>query len=163
MKIFCILCIQDVLPASLVVPMDQQQKNHLKAYGIAYYSLKRAMEVDRLLNYRGGSFLMGYFSSAETECAVRGITCEGIPDAQTSQILCNIFSLLVNMSLADNTETGYVRYIYEDLGNGHWSYDSDHDPERRSFRERHGGPTDLDLYPNSPGYRLFLNNLLSRL
>lgn len=390
--IACILCIRDVFPASLVVPMDQQQKNHLKAYGIAYYALKRGMAVDWLLNYRGGSFLMDYSGTVETECAVRGVTCEVISDAQTSQILRNISSPSVNMNLvrmarapriavysprneriedetdavmlvldyaeipydiiydpeilddqlllydwlhlhhedftgqvdkfnwresvrmenelqiinaqmlgypsvpemkeevvqkirgflagggylfamcsgaetfdlalsvegmdinpfvigmegvqpdfnktlafhnfeldlspgrrysdinvaggftrdlgyftvfefsakwdivptiltqnhehvipeffgrttafekrtvkpsalilAENTETGYVRYIYGELGNGHWSYYSGHDPERRSFRGRHGGPTDLDLFPNSPGYRLILNNVL---
>lgn len=62
--------------------------------------------------------------------------------------------------LGENSENGYVRYIYGELGNGHWSYYSGHDPERRSFRGRDRGPTDLDLFPNSPGYRLILNNVL---
>ncbi len=38
----------------LMVPMDQAQKNHLKAYGIAYWILENDIEVDWLLNYRGG-------------------------------------------------------------------------------------------------------------
>jgi len=42
--------------AWLLVPMDETQKNHLKAYGIAYYALGRGVEVKWLLNYRGGSF-----------------------------------------------------------------------------------------------------------
>jgi len=62
--------------------------------------------------------------------------------------------------LAENPESGYVRYIFGELGNGHWSYYSGHDPERRSFRGRDRSPTNLDLYPNSPGYRLILNNVL---
>jgi hypothetical protein len=62
--------------------------------------------------------------------------------------------------LAENSETGNVRYIFGELGNGHWSYYSGHDPERSSFRGHGRGPTDLDLYPNSPGYRLILNNVL---
>ena len=42
----------------LLVPMDEVQKNHLKAYGIAYWALERDVEVTWLLNYRGGSFMM---------------------------------------------------------------------------------------------------------
>ena len=37
----------------LLVPMDEVQKNHLKAYGIAYWALQRDVEVTWLLNYRG--------------------------------------------------------------------------------------------------------------
>jgi hypothetical protein len=62
--------------------------------------------------------------------------------------------------LGENHHNGHVRYIYGELGNGHWSYYSGHDPERRSFRGGWREPTDLDLYPNSPGYRLILNNVL---
>lgn len=38
----------------LLIFMDLQQSDHLKAYGIAYWTLSRAMEIDWLLNYRGG-------------------------------------------------------------------------------------------------------------
>jgi hypothetical protein len=62
--------------------------------------------------------------------------------------------------LAENPENDYVRYIYGELGNGHWSYYSGHDPERRSYRGRPRAQTDLSLFPNSPGYRLILNNVL---
>ena len=62
--------------------------------------------------------------------------------------------------LGENPENDNVRYIYGELGNGHWSYYSGHDPERRNYRGRHRGPTDLSLFPNSPGYRLILNNVL---
>ena len=380
------------LTASFLIPMDEIQKNHLKAYGIAYYFLQQGKPVDWLLNYRGGSFLMDYSKMIETECSVRGVTYEVISDAQTNQILLSIASPSVNMNLvrmgrapkiavysprneliadetdavmlvldyaeipydilydpeildgqlavydwlhlhhedftgqvekfnwressrlenelqimnaqvmgypsvpemkgevvqrirgflagggylfamcsgaetfdlalsvedldinpfvfsmedakpdynntlafhnfelefgpgrrysdinvgggftqelgyftvfefsakwdivptiltqnheqvipeffgrttafnkytvkpsalilAENPETGYVRYIFGELGNGHWSYYSGHDPERRSFRGRDRGPANLDLYPNSPGYRLILNNVL---
>jgi hypothetical protein len=140
--------------------MDQQEKNHLKAYGSAYFSLKRGMAFEWLLNYRGVSFLIEYSSSMEKKCAMYGVTCEMILDTQTSQILSNISSPSVNMNLAEDAEMGYVRYIYGELGHGHWSYYSEHDMERRFFRGRHGGPTDLDLYPNYPGYQLILNNVL---
>ena len=45
---------------SILIPMDEKQANHLKAYGIAYWILKSEMEVDWLLNYRGGSFMCQY-------------------------------------------------------------------------------------------------------
>lgn len=42
----------------ILIPMDDTQKNHLKAYGIAYWSLKGELEIQWLTNYRGGSFLI---------------------------------------------------------------------------------------------------------
>ena len=50
------------------------------------------------------------------------------------------------------------RYIYGELGRGQFAFYAGHDPEgRRGF---HRMPTDLNLHPNSPGYRLILNNVL---
>ena len=54
--------------ASLLIPMDAAQQNHLKAYGIAYFTLQQGMSVDWLLNYRGGSFLIAYSPSVLNEC-----------------------------------------------------------------------------------------------
>lgn len=62
--------------------------------------------------------------------------------------------------LGENDEKGHVRYLYGELGQGHWSYYSGHDPERRNSRGRNRQPTDLSMFPNSPGYRLILNNVL---
>ena len=44
--------------SSILIYMDEDQKNHLKAYGIAYWSIKQQADVSWLLNYRGGSFLV---------------------------------------------------------------------------------------------------------
>ena len=44
--------------AQILIPMDVAQKNHLKAYGMAYWCLTQNIEVYWLLNYRGGSFLI---------------------------------------------------------------------------------------------------------
>ena len=41
----------------LLIPMDQIQKDHLKAYGIAFWTLEKNINIEWLLNYRGGSFL----------------------------------------------------------------------------------------------------------
>lgn len=85
--------------ASLLIPMDVAQKDHLKAYGIAYYALEQDKSVDWLLNYKGGSFLMDYSGNIETECNVRGVTCEVITEEQKSRILNQISSLSSNMNL----------------------------------------------------------------
>ena len=47
--------------AYIFIPMDNSQSNHLKAYGIAYWALQNEVEIDWLLNYRGGSFMIKYF------------------------------------------------------------------------------------------------------
>ena len=81
----------------LLVPMDEVQKNHLKAYGVAYWSLEREVEVTWLLNYRGGTFMMKYAEGIERECRLRGVTCEVIADGQSSAILSHIADPGVNM------------------------------------------------------------------
>ena len=76
--------------AYLMVPMDNTQDNHLKAYGIAYWVLEQNIEVDWLLNYRGGSFLFKHFQELEKECIIRGISYEVIADIQSTKILNEI-------------------------------------------------------------------------
>lgn len=80
----------------LLVPMDEQQRNHLKAYGIAYWTLEKAVEVKWLLNYRGGSFLIAYAPEIESECVIRGVTVEKLADAKANLILSEIASPSVN-------------------------------------------------------------------
>ncbi len=58
--------------------MDQFQNDHLKAYGIAYFALTKNMEVEWLLNYRGGSFLMDNQDVIMSECRIRGVTCQNV-------------------------------------------------------------------------------------
>jgi len=69
---------------SLLIPMDGSQKNHLKAYGIAYLILKKGEEVDWLLNYRGGSFLVANSIAIENECTVRGVSFEILTAEKTN-------------------------------------------------------------------------------
>ncbi len=74
----------------LLIPMDGAQKNHLKAYGIAYWTLEQAIEVKWLLNYRGGSFLIQHDSEIQNECMVRGVSVETIADGQAANLLMEI-------------------------------------------------------------------------
>ena len=67
----------------LLIPMDDSQKNHLKAYGISYWILKSyEMEMDWLLNYRGGSFMVAYNQQFASEMTVRGVSFEVISEGQ---------------------------------------------------------------------------------
>ncbi|TDB68299.1 asparagine synthetase B [Arundinibacter roseus] len=81
----------------ILIPMDDRQANHLKAYGIAYSVLKEGLDLDWLLNYRGGSYLIRYVSTIEKECRVRGVSYEVVSDAQTGKILAQIAVPEVNM------------------------------------------------------------------
>ena len=81
----------------ILIPMDNSQKNHLKAYGIAYWILQKEVNVQWLLNYRGGSFMFKYDPSFETECTIRGVTSEIIADAKSTSILAEIANPEVNM------------------------------------------------------------------
>ncbi len=76
--------------AFILIPMDNTQKNHLKAYGIAYWTLEQQVEVSWLLNYRGGSFMFKHHPTLEGECVVRGVTFQVIADVQADAILQEI-------------------------------------------------------------------------
>lgn len=80
----------------LLIPMDESQKNHLKAYGIAYWSLKGELEIQWLVNYRGGSFLIPNSKPVSNECTIRGVSYEVISDAQANGILMEIANPEVN-------------------------------------------------------------------
>tara|TARA_B100001142_G_scaffold328927_1_gene390433 strand:+ start:5980 stop:7254 length:1275 start_codon:yes stop_codon:yes gene_type:complete len=85
--------------AYIFIPMDEKQSNHLKAYGIAYYAIKRDVKVDWLLNYQGGSFMMKQNQEIENECNIRGVSFNIIADIQSSQILQSITSPSVNQDV----------------------------------------------------------------
>ena len=96
--LFCFLSIQ--LKANyLLLVMDKTQKNHLKAYGIAYWILKKNLEVDWLLNYKGGSFAFKHAKELESELNVRGVGYQVISDAQYNQILNEIANPDANMDV----------------------------------------------------------------
>lgn len=102
MKLFFIvyvfLCLAfSAKASSILIPMDETQKNHLKSYGVAYWVLERQTEVQWLLNYRGGSFMVSYNNEIEKECLIRGITYEVIADAQAMAILQEISTPEINM------------------------------------------------------------------
>lgn len=61
--------------------------------------------------------------------------------------------------LGENKAANETRYIHSPYGKGFFTFYGGHDPE--DYRHYVGDPpTDLALHPNSPGYRLILNNIL---
>ena len=61
--------------------------------------------------------------------------------------------------MGETKATNEARYIHGEFGNGTWTFYGGHDPE--DYQHKVGDPkTDLSLHPNSPGYRLILNNIL---
>ncbi len=71
----------------ILVPMDIAQKDHLKAYGVTYWALTRGIEIDWLLNYRGGSFLIPADAEVASELQIRGVSYETISAGQAAGII----------------------------------------------------------------------------
>lgn len=94
-----LLCFSTQAFASyILIPMDaDHQKNHLKAYGITYWTLEKQQKVQWLLNYRGGSFLLPDFEEIQRECQIRGVSYELISEAEGERILQEISSPSQNM------------------------------------------------------------------
>ena len=71
---------------------NENQKNHLKAYGIVYYALQNGLKAKWLLNYDGGAFLIENNEAVENECKIRGVSYQIISDAKSALILEEISS-----------------------------------------------------------------------
>ena len=87
-----ILTISFSASAEILIPMDNSQSNHLKAYGIAFASLQQQISVKWLLNYRGGSFLISNSENVKSMCRVRGVIYEEISSSNVASILMEIES-----------------------------------------------------------------------
>ena len=88
-----ILFSNSIWASFIYVPMsDENQKNHLKSYGIVYYALQNGLKAKWLLNYDGGAFLIENNASVEKECKIRGVSYQIISDAKSALILEEIAS-----------------------------------------------------------------------
>ena len=70
----------------MLIPMDDGQTNHLKAYGLTYGAIKAGMQAEWLLNYRGGSFLLPDAPELRRRASLDGISLEPVSDAQLAAI-----------------------------------------------------------------------------
>ncbi|MFT5079066.1 MAG: hypothetical protein ACI97R_000028 [Candidatus Azotimanducaceae bacterium] len=104
----------------ILIPMDTEgQKEHLKAYGMTYWTLERQVKVKWLLNYRGGSFLLPDVEDIRRECQIRGVSFEILSDSKTQEILELIASPSQNME-AVSLEKAPKIAVYSPLGNQPW-------------------------------------------
>ena len=83
-------CLPALAQAKLLVPMDDAQANHLKAYGLTFWILQRGEKCEWLLNYRGGSFLLPEDAATEREANIRGVTTKPLSGAEEAQIRATI-------------------------------------------------------------------------
>lgn len=97
LSLIFLISLKSVLAFGLLIPMDEDQKNHLKAYGIAFWTLQNNVDIQWLLNYRGGSFMIQYNDALKNECDIRGVSYEIIADSKVSAILNQIASNEANM------------------------------------------------------------------
>ena len=89
-KIIFPLIFNFLLSQKIMIPMDLKQNDHLKAYGFAFWALNQNINVEWLLNYRGGSFLLDEFSEITEVARVRGVTYETIDSEQALNIFNEI-------------------------------------------------------------------------
>lgn len=97
LSLLLLVSVSSVQAAYLLIPMDETQTNHLKAYGIAYFILEREVEISWLLNYRGGSYMIPYHEMFAKECKLRNVSHQVIADAQAESILHEIADPASNM------------------------------------------------------------------
>ena len=82
-----ILLFSVALTQKIIIPMDNSQNDHLKAYGLSFWILKQNDKIDWLLNYKGGSFLINAKQSYIQEAKYRGITYHAINVEELNNIL----------------------------------------------------------------------------
>jgi hypothetical protein len=88
------------LPQSkILINMDLNQTDHLKAYGITYRALTKGYKADWLLNYRGGSFLIDYSDELAAECRLNNVSFETMTLSQATEIYSFVQSEENNMDV----------------------------------------------------------------
>ena len=118
--ILCLLISFKGWSSQILIPMDaSSQKNHLKAYGIAFWVLENDVEIEWLLNYRGGSFLVPHLKSIEEQCIIRGVSYEVIPDSKANAIKDDIASPEVNQEVVKLEKAPKVA-VYSPPGKQPW-------------------------------------------
>lgn len=93
LSICCALLCGAISPASaqkILIYMDLRQTDHLKAYGVAFWTLDHSINVEWLLNYRGGSFLIDYHTEIERELRLRGVAYAIVGGGEVAQVYAEI-------------------------------------------------------------------------
>jgi hypothetical protein len=90
-RLILVLLVLTLLPWSvsatgILIPMDETQTNHLKAYGVVYKALEKGQKAEWLLNYRGGSFLIDQSPEVSNFCLLMGVSNETVTQGQIADI-----------------------------------------------------------------------------
>ena len=105
--------------SQILIPMDENQTNHLKSYGIAFWLLENEVVIEWLLNYRGGSFLIPHLINAEEELTIRGVKYEVITDGQANRIKSEITFPETNMEVIQLEKAPKIA-VYTPKGKQPW-------------------------------------------
>jgi len=103
----------------LLVPMDDSQSDHLKAYGVSFWALENTIVIEWLLNYRGGSFLMPHLKTIEEELILRNVKYEVLAEGQVNQIKNQISNPEVNMEIVQLEKAPKIA-VYTPEGKQPW-------------------------------------------
>ena len=118
--IFVVLFYSTVTASYILIPMDSDsQEEHLKAYGLTYWTLQKQLKVKWLLNYRGGSFLLPDTDEIKKECQVRGVSFVLLSNSKTEEILNLISSPSQNMEAVILEKAPRIA-VYSPKGNQPW-------------------------------------------
>ncbi len=120
LTIFLLLVSVGTFASYILIPMDAEtQDNHLKAYGITFWTLERQIKVKWLLNYRGGSFLLPDDEDIKRECQIRGVSFEVISTSKAESILQQISSPSKNMEAVVLEKAPKIA-VYTPMGKQPW-------------------------------------------
>lgn len=119
--LFILFLLTNILAAQakLLIPMDLNQTDHLKAYGVTFTALKLGVKADWLLNYRGGSFMLDYNNEIASLCRLKGVQFESISNTQTVDIYGYVQSEEQNMDVV-RLETAPKIAVYVPPGHRPW-------------------------------------------
>jgi hypothetical protein len=117
--IFLISLSYSLKASQIIIPMDNSQTNHLKAYGIAFWMLENDVVIEWLLNYRGGSFMCPHLKKIEEELIIRNVKYEIISDGQSNNIRNEISNPEVNQEIVQLEKAPKIA-VYTPKGTMPW-------------------------------------------
>ncbi len=88
-----------VAQSKILIYMDLQQTDHLKAYGTAFNALESGLTGDWLLNHRGGSFMFDYSEQLALKCRIKGVAFQQLSLQESVQIYSTVQSDEQNMDV----------------------------------------------------------------
>lgn len=97
--LFLLLCFPLLSQSKILIHMNINQTDHLKAYGITFRALQQGLIADWLLNYRGGSFMIDYDERIAAECRIEGVAFEEVSAIEVTNIYAEVQNENNNMDV----------------------------------------------------------------